>query len=564
MQSTVTPVHTTDERAPSEQARIIRAMMILRVVIVTALLGSALYVQLFFGRASDALYFIIGLTYLLTVFYAVLAGPFRSSSAFAIVQLLIDTVLVSLLVLTTGAVDSSFIILYYVLVVTAAVTLGRKPSFIIATVSGVQLAAVVILANTGLVDLSLLYPYQTPSLTTLLYITGLHLFAMELLAALSGYLAGMLQKTATRLRQRTADLMELRILHESIVRSTNAGIITADMEGLITFVNPAAEMLIKLNRSELIGKAVKTMLEDNPTAPDAIVSEESWSREMLLACNDEKIDVNVNRTLLIGRDGGYVGKLYVIQDLRELKALQEQLRLRDHLAAAGRMSAAIAHEIRNPLGAISGSAQMIGKESGLPEELRYYTDIIVREGDRVSKILNNFLSFARLPTYSPSLINLVSVVRETVALLAHSQEVMPAHTLEFRTDELEELNAFVDANMVKQLIYNLTTNSVRAMPDGGKLSIELMKDHDNSILVFKDTGVGIQEDDLDKLFQPFSSGLPGGIGLGLAIVYRIVQEHGGTILVRSLADVGTSVTVTLPLDRGEPANFSAKAIAAGP
>jgi len=560
------PAPAGDGGEPAEDvAGTLRLILILRVVIVTALLGSALYVQIFYGLTSDSLYFIIGLTYLLTVFYAVLAIPFRSNRIFALSQLLLDVALVSLLVLVTGGVDSAFIILYYLLVVSGAIVLGRISSFAIATVSVVLLAGVVMISNGGFIDLHVLYPYARPAMNTLLYTLALHSFALELLAALSGYLAGMLQTTAARLRLRTADLARLRVLNESIVRSNPSGIITTDMDGRITFANPAALDLLKRPLDTISGRDVRNLLLYNPYAPAPILSDEGWHREMLLHCSDEeKIDVGVSRTLLIDSEGMLVGKLYTIDDLRELKALQARLRLQDRMAAAGELSAAIAHEIRNPLGSISGSAQMIRKAPDLSEDQLYFMDIIIRESQRLSMILNDFLTFTRAPVFSPVEIDILRIARETVDLLANSTEVTPDHRIELQSGELDRLVARVDANMLRQLIYNLASNGVRAMPEGGKLIVTLSRDGGDAVLRFADEGHGIQPDRLQKLFQPFVSGSKGGIGLGMGIVYRIVQEHGGSITVRSKPNAGTSVTVALPVGGGDSSAFSVQVETAEP
>ena len=556
--SSLNPLERHEGVAPAEElAHSLRLMLVFRVVIVTALLGSALYVQLFFGLTSDSLYFIIGLTYLLTLFYAVLALPFHASRVFAFIQLQLDVALVTLLVLVTGAVDSAFIILYYLLVVAAAIIIGRVASFVLATTAAALFAGAVFLANGGLLDLSILYPYSSPQLNTVLYTVGLHCFALALLAALSGGLAGMLQATTARLRQRTADLDRLRVLNESIVRSIPTGLITTDLEGRIIFANPAAREMIKLDGEEILDLDVRTILFYNPAAPPPILGEEGWTREMLLMRSvGDQIDVSVSRSLLTGADGKLVGKLYAIQDLREVKALQVRLRLSDRMAAAGELSAAIAHEIRNPLGAISGSAQMIRKAPNLPEDQLYFMDIIVRESQRVSNILNDFLKFTREPEYSPERVDLVTVARETVDLLANSEQVTAQHSIELDTGGAEELMARADENMLRQLIYNLASNGVRAMPDGGILKIELREREGDAVLRVRDSGLGIPADKMQKLFQPFAIHSPGGVGLGLAIVYRIVQQHGGRIVLRTLEGSGTSVTVSLPSVGGNPSNFS--------
>lgn len=550
--------------------RLTRALMIFRLVIVTALLGSAIFVQLFYGRlTSDSLYFIIGITYLLTLFYAVLYWPLRDSRTFVFVQLLIDIIVISLLVLVTGAIDSSFVILYYLIVVTASISLGRASSFALAFLAATIYAVVVVAANGGLIDLSLIFPYAHPPVRNLLYNIALQFFTLELLAALSGYLAVALQSTATRLIQRTQELQRLRALNDSIVRSISSGVVTVDLCGFITFANPPALHLLGSAPEELLGSSIEDHLEYNPAAPQLIISDDVWSREMLMrSAAGGKIDVNVTRSFLIGPDGAAVGKLYVIQDLRELKQLQSQLRLKDRMAAVGEMSAAIAHEIRNPLGAISGSAQMIRKLPGLEDDLRGLMDIIVRESARLSGILENYLSFTRQPEFSPVPANLVLVVSETVALLQNSPEVGPDHRISFASS-IGELTANVDPNMIKQMIYNLVTNGIKAMPGHGTLEITLDRrdgDFPGGAAVFEvsDSGLGMDAEQLHHLFQPFYSNRPGGIGLGMAIVYRIVQEHGGLIDVLSSPGRGTRVAVALALAGAARDRFAVKVSAEDP
>ncbi len=571
LSDTLTP--TELERAGPDRGKALRVMMTMRVVVVTTLLGSALFVQLFYELANDTLYFLIGLTYLLTVFYAVLVRPLRDSRAFVFAQLLIDMLLVSLLVMATGAAESAFIILYYPVVVTAAVALGRGTSFALASVGGAMLAAVVLAANSGLIDLGVIYPYSLLPLNSLLYTIGLHLFALAMLAALSGYLASMLQHTAVRLSQRTVDLQRLRVLNQSIVQSITSGIVTTDLEGRVTFANPAALRLFEVPAERVLSSDIRRWIDYNPSAPEPIFGDETWSREMLLRRGGderegdegaERIDVGVTRALLMGPGGDPIGKLYLIADLRAQKALRAQLSIGDRLTAAGELSAAIAHEIRNPLGAISGSAQMIQKASDLPEDLLAFLDIIVRESERLSATLNEFLAFARPPVFSPVRIDLVAVVRETVALLSHSTGVTPAHRISFSADGLDELVTRVDPNMMRQLIYNLATNAVRAMPEGGMLRIKLRREDGEAVLTVSDNGVGIAADELQQLFQPLTSRSHGGIGLGMAIVYRIVQEHGGKITVRSAPGVGTSVTTALPIEGAEQPGISVRLLTAEP
>lgn len=535
----------------------LRTILVFRVVIVTALLGSALYVQVFFGTTNDSLYFIIGLTYLVTLFYAILATPLKRNKLFIVVQLLIDELLVSILVLVTGAIDSSFVILYYLPVITAAVTVGRYYSYTIAGISSIIFAVICLSANGGLVDLSFIYSYSQPETNTLVYTIFLHLSALVFLASISGYLANLLHSTAATLRERTVDLKHLQILNQSIIQSITSGIITTDMSGNVRFANPEAKKLLALDDKDIAGKHIYNFLAFDANAPQAIVSGEQWSREMLLQSADgSAIEVNVRRNYLLGEETDPTGKLYLIQDMRELRELRNRLRVRDRLATAGEMSAAIAHEIRNPLGAISGSAQIMRKSPDLDGEQKYLMDIIVKESERLSSTLNEFLTFTKQPNYSPNEIDLLPVVKETVGFISNSPQVRADHKIHLHCDELRSLKGMVDPNMFKQLIYNLTLNGIKAMPDGGDLDVYLSRVGEKARLQVKDNGVGVTPEHMDRIFQPFTSGSVKGIGLGLAIVYKIVQEHGGQIKVRSMLGMGTSMIIYLPLIKVNRSEFN--------
>ena len=535
----------------------LRTILVFRVVIVTALLGSALYVQVFFGTTNDSLYFIIGLTYLATLFYAVLASPLKHSKLFIVIQLFIDELLVSILVLVTGAIDSSFIILYYLPVITAAVTVGRYYSYFIAATSSIIFAAICLSANGGMLELGFVYNFSQPATNTLVYTIFLHLSALVFLASISGYLSNLLHSTAATLKQRTVDLKHLQILNQSIIQSITSGLIATDMAGNIRFANPEAKRLMAVEDEQINGKHIYNFLLFDPKAPTAIISGQQWNREMLLESSDgEKISVNVRRNYLLGEDTDPTGKLYLIQDMRELNELRSKLRVRDRLATAGEMSAAIAHEIRNPLGAISGSAQIMRKSEDLDAEQKYLMDIIVKESERLSGTLNEFLTFAKQPNYSPNEVDLLPVVKETVHFISKSPQIKDNHTIQLHCHDLEILKGTVDTNMFKQLMYNLTLNGIKAMPDGGNLNVYLAKHGEMVRLEVKDSGIGVTPEHMDRIFQPFTSGSVQGIGLGLAIVYKIVQEHGGQIKVRSLPGKGTSMIIYLPLNKARRSEFN--------
>jgi two-component system sensor histidine kinase PilS (NtrC family) len=541
--------HNTSAEHTEQFANTLRSMLVLRAVIVTTLLGIALTIQAFLGLNSDSLYFIIGATYLLTLFYTVLYPTLKTSRNFIYIQLVMDAILISILVLVTGAISSNFVILFYLPILTAAVALGRSSSIFIALISSVMYAMVVLIANTHIFDLQLSFPYDIPGANTLTFTLMLQTFAMLVVASIGGYLAGLVATTAQSLRQRTSDLHELEVLTESIVKNLSSGIITTDLQGKITYANPGALALLQMKHREIVGSYIYNYLEYAKESADPIFKDLQWSREMKLIVpgNEQPLDVGVSRSYMLDEEQEPAGKLYLIDDIGEIKELRNRLVARDRLATAGEMIAAIAHEIRNPLGAISGSAQIIYQDQELKEDQLYLMNIIIKESERLSNTLNNFLTFTRPSTYSPIALDLASVTNETVDLLSHSTQITERHTITISPSPLPPLWGMLDANMFKQLIYNLLLNSARATLQDGLLNIDLQEEGDFAQLTVTDSGTGISEEDLQTMFRPFSSKMKGGTGLGLAIVYKIVEEHNGSIHVRSQKNIGTAVRILLPL-----------------
>jgi two-component system sensor histidine kinase PilS (NtrC family) len=176
-------------------------------------------------------------------------------------------------------------------------------------------------------------------------------------------------------------------------------------------------------------------------------------------------------------------------------------------------------------------------------------DIIVRESERLSSILNEFLDYARPPKFEPRNLDLREAVGETVALLQNSPEVQPEHRIVLKLPQTA-VKLFADANHIKQIAWNLARNALQAMPEGGCLEVELSRNGSGEVVMaFRDQGVGLSEGEVHQVFQPFAGKFERGSGLGLAIVYRIVNDYNGVIRVDSVSPHGTEVSVHFPLSR---------------
>jgi two-component system sensor histidine kinase PilS (NtrC family) len=248
---------------------------------------------------------------------------------------------------------------------------------------------------------------------------------------------------------------------------------------------------------------------------------------------------------LFTEEGETKGMVITFQDLTDVRALEETSRRQDRLAAVGRLAASIAHEIRNPLAAMRGSIQMLRSEMDGDTEQAQLMEIILRESDRLNKIVADYLNYARPRPAELNDVDVSKLVRETLKLMRNSAELTERHVLE---EDLPSRPALVtgDAEQLKQVCWNVARNALQAMPDGGTFRIGLTEVEGNRVrLSFTDTGRGMTPEQVERLFEPFSS-TTGGTGLGLSIVYQIIRDHNGTINLRSRQGAGTTITIELP------------------
>lgn len=232
----------------------------------------------------------------------------------------------------------------------------------------------------------------------------------------------------------------------------------------------------------------------------------------------------------------------------ELRLIQKELEVKKRLAVAGEVSTHLAHEIRNPLAAISGSVQVLKDELVLREEQKDLMNIIVRESGRVSRSIEQFLNLASPVKKALSTIDLSAIIEETVFLLQSSGELNGNFRVEGNFKSVH-VQYFGSSNQFKQLFWNIIKNSLRAMPDGGTLTIDINQQKEDKIqLKIVDTGKGMTEEEKERIFEPFYSGFEGGQGIGMAVVHRILDDYKGEIRINSELDKGTEFIITLPLE----------------
>jgi two-component system sensor histidine kinase PilS (NtrC family) len=259
---------------------------------------------------------------------------------------------------------------------------------------------------------------------------------------------------------------------------------------------------------------------------------------------------------LRNRAGENLGLIFIFQDLTEIRALEEEVALKKRMAALGEMAAGVAHELRNPLASISGSVQVLKRDLDPPGEAGSLMEIVVKESRRLDQIVRDFLLFAKPGRFHAEPVDLVGLIRDSLALLENSEERRPHHAVELAPGP-ERVVARLDANRMKQVFWNLARNALKAMPGGGTLAVRVREAPGEVVVSFADTGIGMPDRDIASNFQPFHGSFPQGTGLGLSIVYRIVEEHGGRIRVKSRPGEGTEIALHLPQQAGVAAEEAA-------
>jgi two-component system, NtrC family, sensor histidine kinase PilS len=473
----------------------------------------------------------------------------------ASIQLFVDVLIVSWLVWATGDVSSPFAALYIVIISVASIFLGARA----ALVASVGCAAIFTGLSMGVVS-GVIPAHATPATVTstlkVIQSVGLNDIAFLFVGLLAARLVQRQSHSDVRLTETTQTLANLRALHERIVESIRSGVVTTDLQGRIYIFNAAAEEITGYKADDVRGQGVSIFFGDieertrqSMIAVEAGETSPRFEADCLTA-DGLRLRLGFSIFPLFAESGETTGLVITFQDLTQVRALEDTSRRQDRLAAVGRVAASIAHEIRNPLAAMRGSIQVLRSEMDGNSSQAELMEIILRESDRLNRIITDYLTYARPRSQAHVSVDVRELLQETFTLLRHSPELQAGHSLEEDYPD-GALTMSADASQLKQVFWNIARNALQAMPDGGTLHAELRHSAGNRLrITFMDTGVGMSPEQVEHLFEPFSS-RTGGTGLGLSIVYQIIRDHGGTINVRSREGQGTTITIEMPGDRSQ-------------
>jgi len=487
----------------------------------------------------------------LTILYALIFRLSRNILFQARFQLTVDILLVTWLVWNSNVVQSPYLALYIVIIAVSSLFLGPREAVVTSVGCAVAFTACS-LKITGVAGHTDETRLVGGSISQTVQWLGLFDVAFLVVGLLSARLAERQSRSDVRLLAATQSLANLRALHERIVASIRSGVVTTDLDGRIFTFNIAAQEITGYQEETIRGKDASILfgeLKDHIVETLRALEKGHNSPRFEANCltsEGMRLRLGYSISPLSSEAGVTTGMVLTFQDLTQVRSLEETSRRQDRLAAIGRMAASIAHEIRNPLAAMRGSIQMLRAEVDSDSSQAELMEIILRESDRLNRIITDFLSYARPRSLTQERVDMGNLLHQTFALMRHSPEISTNQSI---VEELPEEPVFAEADegQLKQVFWNLSRNALQAMPQGGTLRVTLENNSNNRLrIAFTDTGRGMSPDQVEHLFEPFSS-TTGGTGLGLSIVYQIIREHGGTINVRSRVGQGTTITVELPV-----------------
>jgi two-component system sensor histidine kinase PilS (NtrC family) len=554
-------MNSLDEIPPTSNPREvqrIQTLVIGRLLVIFLMLVASWYWHSGTLKASldsipQGLFIVFIISVGLTIAYFFVLRLSRAYIAQLTIQFLLDSLLITWLIWRTGDLTSPYITLYIVLIGVAGFFLRPLPTLFLAVwcsfcfVVLSSLTAAEVIESSGTVQ----------AIGKAIQIVSFQVVALLVVGLLASRLSER-RSSGEELAETAKTLASLRALHERIVESIRSGLVTTDLDGVIYTFNAAATEITGYRLDQVQGRPISDLFGDIQEQIDLSLAAAGEGEQLprfetdLITPEGFAVRIGFSVSLLFSKENEASGLIITFQDLTDIRSMEESIRRKDRLAAVGRIAAGLAHEIRNPLGAMKGAIQMLGSRTISETSRDSLMEIVLKESDRLNKIITNFLNYARPAAADFADVDLAELIRETVSLIKHGPDVLESHDI---SAELPSSPVVVsaDAAQLKQIFWNLSRNALQAMPDGGKLAFGLETQPNQRVRIkIADTGRGMSQDQVEKLFEPFSESTTGGTGLGLSIVYQIVKDHNGAINVRSKQGSGTTITIDLPTGRRTP------------
>nr|MDQ3368681.1 ATP-binding protein [Myxococcota bacterium] len=536
---------TPPEPPASDFGRRVSRLLLLRTIVVSVVLGLSLWLFTASAQpARGAVWLqsgIIALTYLSSIVFGVLLRIGVPPRQVARPMQAADLTVTSLLVFVTGGALSPYTFLYALSIVAAGALSYRRGAVVVTVASLGALVIVALLAWSRAIQVPMAVRPWEQAGADLGRTLGIHLAALIGVGALAFIFGDQLQKGVETLATTRKAAADLFTLHQDIVRSLASGLITIAPDGTVLTANAASCDILGIPVGQLTGRSIE---EGMPGLSAMLAASKGELRRADLVIDDE-LAVGVTVSPLRDVRDQVIGRIINFSDLTELRRLELHIRRAERLATVGHLAAGIAHEIRNPLAAISGSIELLRSMPQASEDDRALMTIVNREVQRLNVLIGDLLDYANPRPNQPVDFDLGILVRETLQVARADQAFADIEPIE----EIEPpLAVSADPAKIRQVVWNLLRNAADAAAAGGKhVRVGARAgEHDDVLITVADDGPGIPADQLGRIFDPFFTTKRKGTGLGLATCHSIIAEHGGRIDVASTVGQGTTMVVTLP------------------
>ena len=538
----------------TERERRLQWLALWRLLVGTLLLGAALWLTLDTGVPPDGFTPIVLTALIVTTFSTtalVMGGRLAGWPVGVRAWLPIgaDLLVASGLVYVSGGAVSAFSILYGAAVLGASVTTGGRGAVITAAASLVLYVSIALGMSSEWFPLppdQAIAAYQL-DVKTLGFSLLSNVVGLVIVGSLSVALAARLERERGVAEAAEAARARLSRLNDDIVQSLGSGLVTLSSDERVTSINAAGLALLGLEETVAIGERVEELLGFSPLM-------DQRAEERASVPSGRELVLGYSRTPLIGEGGR---SLLLFQDLTEITELRNASKRAERLAVLGRLAAGLAHEIRNPLGSIQGSVQLVRDSGSLDSEDASLLDLVRGEVKRLNDLVGTMLAVGRPTAPQPRLSDLAAIVRDTVQLVMGDRSLVGARTIAVQADTA--VAALLDPDALRQVVWNLLKNALQASEARGRVHVRALEEGDRAVLEVEDEGEGIPEHEREKLFDMFYTKRARGIGLGLALVHQIVEAHGGTIVIEDGAAGGARFRVVLPKGTAAEAAIEARA-----
>ena len=536
-------------------------LIITRIAIVTLLLFITIFVDIkkqVFTISQITInfyYFIAAAVYFVSVIYILLFKFGKKLIHNIYLQIAIDIIIVTFLIFTFGSTQIDYSLFYTLIIIYSVIFLGRKGGIIVATISSVFYCLLPYFEFYKLMPFVsfIKYDYEINFIDALTNVT-VRIISFYVVAFLTSFAVEQEKKAVSLLKEKESAFNQLDLLFRSIVESVDTGVMTIDLNGRIKTYNRAAEEITGFKFSEIENSLLENIIPEFTSLFDEEKMQESVRKRMavdIYGGRGNKIHLGCSISPLKDRNEKQIGNIVIFQDLTEIKKMEESLEKGRKMALIGEMAAGLAHEMRNPLAAITGSIELL--KQGLEFEVtnKRLIGIILRGKDQLESFVRDFLSLARPVPVSRELVDLGEVIGEVLEQIKINK--VWTDKIKIKKVLSNAAEVFANKEQVRQIINNLVLNAVQSMEEGGVLSIETRLDELDDKkkyikIIISDTGCGIKENDLNKIFETFFTNKEKGIGLGLPIVNHIIEGYNGKIKIESEEKKGTICSVWLPVD----------------